>query len=331
MVSLMENQEKIELLTKMIRVRCFEEVVIEKKEQNIILGPVHTTIGQEATDVGVCSALSQSDYIIGTHRSHGYMVAKGTDLNAMMAEIYGKSTGTNGGKGGSMHVSDISNGSLGASGVVGSGMPLACGSGFASKYRKEEKITCVFFGDGAAHEGTFHESLNLAAVWNLPIIFLLKNNGLAITTTLKQTTLTEDFYTHAEAYGMQGYKVDGQNVEEVYECVSSAIQHIKEGKGPVLIEAKAIRFREHQEGLGYKKIANANYRDNEQVKLDILQKDPIANYVDKLLCENVITNEDVDVITKKEKESVLNAVRFAENSPLPTAKDAYTNVFSGKC
>ncbi|MGC9494624.1 thiamine pyrophosphate-dependent enzyme, partial [Vibrio genomosp. F10] len=160
----MENHKKIELLTKMIRVRCFEEVVTEKKEENVILGPVHTTIGQEATDVGVCSALSQSDYIIGTHRSHGYMVAKGTDLNAMMAEIYGKSTGTNGGKGGSMHVSDISNGSLGASGIVGSGMPLACGSGFASKYKKDGKITCVFFGDGAAHEGTFHESLNLAAV-----------------------------------------------------------------------------------------------------------------------------------------------------------------------
>ncbi len=327
----MENQKKIELLTKMIRVRCFEEVVTDKKEQNIILGPVHTTIGQEATDVGVCSALSQRDYIIGTHRSHGYMVAKGTDLNAMMAEIYGKSTGTNGGKGGSMHVSDISNGSLGASGIVGSGMPLACGSGFASKYKKDGKITCVFFGDGAAHEGTFHESLNLAAVWNLPIIFLLKNNGLAITTTLKQTTLTEDFYTHAEAYGMQGYQVDGQNVEEVYECVRSAIQHINEGKGPVLIEAKTIRFREHQEGLGYKKIANANYRDNEQVLRDILHKDPIANFSEKLILDEILTDNEINAIIEKEKENTLNAVEFAENSPLPTAKDAYTNIFSGEC
>jgi len=331
MVSLMENEKKIELLTKMIRVRCFEEAVIDKKEENLILGPVHTTIGQEATDVGVCAALSHRDYIIGTHRSHGYMVAKGTDLNAMMAEIYGKSTGTNGGKGGSMHVSDISNGSLGASGIVGSGMPLACGSGFASKYKKDGKITCVFFGDGAAHEGTFHESLNLAAVWNLPIIFLLKNNGLAITTTLKQTTLTQDFYTHAGTYGMQGYKVDGQNVEEVYECVSSAIQHINEGKGPVLIEAKTIRFREHQEGLGYKKIANANYRDNEQVLRDILHKDPIANFAEKLIRDEIITGNEINAITEKEKANTLNAVIFAENSPLPTAKDAYSNIFSGEC
>ena len=330
MVSLMENQKKIELLTKMIRVRCFEKVVIEKKEKNLILGPVHTTVGQEATDVGVCAALSESDYIIGTHRSHGYMVAKGTDINAMMAEIYGKSTGTNGGKGGSMHVSDKSIGSLGASGIVGSGLPLACGSGFASKYKKDGKITCVFFGDGAAHEGTFHESLNLASIWKLPIIFLLKNNGLAITTPLKQTTLTEDFYEHAQAYGMAGYKVDGQNVEEVYECVSSAIQYIKEGKGPVLIEAKVIRFREHQEGLGYKKIANANYRDNEQVKLDILHKDPIENFAIKLIHDEVLTDQDINAITEQEKESTLNAVKFAEKSPLPTAKDAYTNVFSGE-
>lgn len=331
MVILMKNDKKIELLTKMIRVRCFEEAVIEKKEKNLIMGPVHTTVGQEATDVGVCSALSDQDYIIGTHRSHGYMVAKGTDLNAMMAEIYGKSTGTNGGKGGSMHVSDISIGSLGASGIVGSGLPLACGSGFSSKYKKDGKITCVFFGDGAAHEGTFHESLNLASVWKLPIIFLLKNNGLAITTPLKQTTLTEDFYTHAEVYGMAGYKVDGQNIEEVYACVNSAIKHITEGKGPVLIEAKTIRFREHQEGLGYKKIASANYRDNEQVKLDILHKDPIATFSEKLIRDKIVTDKDIYTITQNEKENIINAVKFAEESPLPSAKDAYTNVFSGEC
>lgn len=326
----MESNKRIELLRKMIRVRTFEEAVIEKKEKNIIMGPVHTTVGQEATDVGVCSALSLSDYIIGTHRSHGYMIAKGANLNTMMAEIYGKSTGTNGGKGGSMHVSDKEIGSLGASGIVGSGMPLACGSGFASKYKKDGKVTCVFFGDGAAHEGTFHESLNLASVWKLPIIFLLKNNGLAITTPLKQTTLIEDFYTRASIYGMPGYKVNGQNVEEVYECVSSAIEYIKQGNGPVLIEAKTIRFREHQEGLGYKKIANANYRNNEQLNLDILNKDPIKCFIEKLVSENIITEKEIHTIMVKEKEDTLNAIKFAEESPLPNKKEAYTNVFSGE-
>ncbi|AQM20644.1 MULTISPECIES: thiamine pyrophosphate-dependent dehydrogenase E1 component subunit alpha [Vibrio] len=325
----MESNKRIELLRTMIRVRTFEEAVIEKKEKNLIMGPVHTTVGQEATDVGVCSALSLSDYIIGTHRSHGYMIAKGANLNTMMAEIYGKSTGTNGGKGGSMHVSDKEIGSLGASGIVGSGMPLACGSGFASKYKKDGKVTCVFFGDGAAHEGTFHESLNLASVWKLPIIFLLKNNGLAITTPLKQTTLIEDFYTRASIYGMPGYKVNGQNVEEVYECVSSAVEYIKQGNGPVLIEAKTIRFREHQEGLGYKKIANANYRNNEQLNLDILNKDPIKCFIEKLVSENIITEKEIHTIMEKEKEDTLNAIKFAEESPLPNKKEAYTNVFSG--
>ena len=183
----MNYDNDILLLETMIRVRCFEEAVIEKKEAGLILGPIHTTIGQEAVDVGVCSALLSDDYILGTHRSHGYMIGKGANINTMMAEIYGKKTGTNGGKGGSMHVSDKSIGSLGASSIVGSGIPVACGAGFASKYKKDKKVTCVFFGDGAAHEGTFHESLNLASVWKLPIIFLLKNNGLAVTTTLKKT------------------------------------------------------------------------------------------------------------------------------------------------
>nr|MBF4270403.1 thiamine pyrophosphate-dependent dehydrogenase E1 component subunit alpha [Vibrio anguillarum] len=192
--------------------------------------------------------------------------------------------------------------------IVGSGMPLACGSGFASKYKKDGKVTCVFFGDGAAHEGTFHESLNLASVWKLPIIFLLKNNGLAITTPLKQTTLIEDFYTRASIYGMPGYKVNGQNVEEVYECVSSAVEYIKQGNGPVLIEAKTIRFREHQEGLGYKKIANANYRNNEQLNLDILNKDPIKCFIEKLVSENIITEKEIHTIMEKEKEDTLNAI-----------------------
>lgn len=326
----MEISEQIVLLQKMIRVRCFEEAVIEKKENGTILGPVHTTIGQEAVDVGVCSALATHDYIIGTHRSHGYMLGKGANMNSMMAEIYGKSTGTNGGKGGSMHVSDKSIGSLGASGIVGSGLPIACGAGFASKYKNDKKITCVFFGDGAAHEGTFHESLNLASVWKLPIIFLLKNNGLAVTTTLKQTSLSEDFYNRASSYNMPGYKVDGQNIEEVYQMIKSVIKYISEGNGPVLVEAKTIRFREHQEGIGYRKIANSDYRDNSQVAYDTENNDPISLYANKLILEKIITKQEVDFIIEKEKEDVLSAIKFAEESPIPNKKDAYTNIFVGE-
>lgn len=326
----MEYNKDIILLQKMIRVRCFEEAVIEKKEAGLILGPVHTTIGQEAVDVGVCSALSSEDYILGTHRSHGYMIGKDANINTMMAEIYGKSTGTNGGKGGSMHVSDKSIGSLGASGIVGSGMPIACGAGFASKYKKDNKVTCVFFGDGAAHEGTFHESLNLASVWKLPIIFLLKNNGLAVTTTLKQTTLSEDFYNHANSYNMPGYKIDGQNIEEVNNKMESVVKYVREGNGPVLVEAKTIRFREHQEGTGYRKIANSNYRDNSKVTYDTEHNDPISIYSNKLINENIISKQDLELMIKKEKKNVLDAIKFAENSPNPKKEDAYTNIFSGE-
>jgi len=325
----MEVSQKVDLLQKMIRVRCFEESVVEKKEAGILQGPVHTTIGQEAVDVGVCSALAVDDYIIGTHRSHGYMLGKGANMNFMMAEIYGKCTGTNGGKGGSMHVSDKAIGSLGSSAIVGSGLPLACGSGFASKYKNDKKITCVFFGDGAAHEGTFHESLNLAAVWKLPVIFLLKNNGLAVTTTLKETSLTEDFYTRANSYNMPGYKVDGQNVEEVYEKINSITKYMRAGNGPVLVEAKTLRFREHQEGIGYKKIANSNYRDNTQVSYDIQNNDPILIYKKKLIAEKIITEEDFLFIFEKEKADVLKAIKFAEESSFPNETDAYTNIYVG--
>ena len=325
----MEINQKIILLRKMLRVRYFEEAAIEKKEKNIIFGPVHTTIGQEAVDVGVCSGLSKEDYIIGTHRPHGYMLGKGADADLMMAELYGKSTGTNGGKGGSMHVSDKSIGSLGASSIVGSGLPIACGAGFASKYRNDKKITCVFFGDGAAHEGTFHESLNLASIWKLPVLFLLKNNGLAVTTTLQQTSLMEDFYTRASLYNMPGYKIDGQDVEAVYERIGSVAQYIREGNGPVLVEAKTIRFREHQEGVGYRKIANSNYRDNEKVAHDLKNNDPILNYKNKLILENVITLEDFLAISADEESCIRHAVKFAEDSPMPKATNAYTNIYAG--
>ena len=324
----MNRKKQIELLQKMIRVRCFEEVVADKKEQNIIFGPVHTTIGQEAVDVGVCTALEKEDYIIGTHRSHGYMIGKGANLNTMMAEIYGKKSGTNGGKGGSMHVNDKEVGGMGASGIVGSGMPLACGTAFASKYKGDNRVTCVFFGDGASHEGTFHESLNLASIWKLPVIFLLKNNGLAITTVLEQTSAIKEFYTRANSYNMPGYVLDGQNVEEMYENISSIVEYVRSGNGPVLVEAKTIRFREHQEGLGYKKIANSNYRDNKQVAHDIENKDPILNYKKKLIIDNIISENEYEMLLIKEQENIQAAIKFAEDSPNPELFDAYTNIYS---
>lgn len=324
----MELHQKILLLRKMIRTRHFEEVVALKKESNTIHGPVHTTIGQEAVDIGVCSALSPSDYIIGTHRSHGYMLGKGVDPKLMMAEIYGKSTGTNGGKGGSMHVSDWSVRSLGATGIVGSGLPIACGAAFASKFRNTTDIACAFFGDGASNEGTFHESLNLASIWKLPVLFVLKNNGLAITVPINKSSPTEHLHTRAKAYNIANYTVDGQDVEAVFDLVKKIVIDIRSGSGPVLLEANTIRFREHQEGLGYKRIADSNYRDVAKTNNDILTKDPLQLYAKALIGSGVLSQVELTNIYAEEMAIINEAVKFAEDSPPPSAAEAYKDIYA---
>lgn len=326
-VNNIQAEVHLDLLRKMLRVRFFEEHVIKGKEAGLISGPVHTTIGQEAVDVGVCAALRSDDNIIGTHRSHGYMIAKGANIEKMMAEIYGKGTGTNGGKGGSMHVNDASIGAYGSTGIVGSGLPVACGIGFATKYKRLSNVTCVFFGDGAANEGTFHESLNLAAVWNLPIIFLLKNNGLAITTHAKNVSSVDSFYKRAEGYGIRGCLISGQDVEEVYSNISDVCQYVREGKGPVLVEIKTIRFREHQEGVSYKKISESNYRDNCNLEYDKKYNDPVAMYEQKLIDRKIIDLLSLKKIKEEELQKVINAVHFAECSPNPDLHSAYLNIY----
>lgn len=323
----MENSEKISLLRKMIQIRCFEDKVAEYKLNGKIMGPLHCCIGQEAVSVGVCSALSAQDYIVGNHRSHGHMIAKGAKINLLMAEIFGKSTGTNGGKGGSMHVSDIAVGSLGSSAIVGSGLPIACGAAFASKYKNEGKIACVFFGDGAANEGTFHECMNLASIWKLPLIFLIENNGVAVTTVLNQVSPSLDLYQRGQAYGIISKQVDGQNVEEVYNAVKQAIDSINEGKGAVLIEAKTCRFREHQEGPAYARMASTGYRDNNEVDNWIACRDPIKLFSNKLVAENIITTGEIELIYEEENKNMENAIAFAESSSFPSNEDAYRNVF----
>jgi len=323
----MEKFDKITLLRKMIRIRLFEEKSVECHLKGKIKGMLHCTTGQEAVDVGTCTALDESDYVIGNHRPHGIMIAKGADVNLLMAEMYGKSSGTNGGKGGSMHLFDKSIGSLGSTAIVGSGLPLACGAAFASNYKKDGKITCVFFGDGAANEGTFHESMNLASKWKLPIIFLLINNGVAITTLLENVTLNSDLYQRAQPYGICSKKIDGQSVEDVYSSVKSAIAHIKSGKGPALIEAKTFRFNEHAEGAAYARLTDTGYRDRHEVDNWIANKDPIKLYAKKLIEGNFIRDSEIRCIYDEEKHHIEKAIIFAEGSPFPKINEAYSNVF----
>jgi TPP-dependent pyruvate/acetoin dehydrogenase alpha subunit len=323
----MDNAKKISLLRKMIKIRSFEEKVAEYKMDNKIEGPVHTRIGEEAIDAGVCSALSSQDYFIGTWRSHGHMIARGANINSLMAELFGKKTGFNGGKGGSMHVCDSSIGSIGASAIVGSGFGIACGAAFASRYKNDGNISCVFFGDGASNEGTFSECMNLASTWKLPVLFFLENNGFAITTPLSHTSVSQDLFHRAEPFGIRSKQIDGQNVEEIYNNVKWAITLIKEGNGPVLLEAKTYRFQEHQEGSYYAKLADVGYRDKHLVDYWKENMDPIKLYSKKLLTEKIITIDELDNINKEEKYNVEKAISFAETSPFPLAEEAYNNVF----
>lgn len=323
----MDKDQKISLLSKMILIRRFEEKLTKYKLEGKILGPFHCSVGQEAVSVGVCSALSMNDYIAGSHRSHGCMIAKGANINSLVAEIFGKRTGTNGGKGGSMHINDVAIGGLGASAIVGSGIPVACGAAFASKYKKDGRIACVFFGDGGVNEGVFYESLNLAAVWKLPVIFVLENNGYAITTSLDEVSATHDLYRRAIPFGVECKQVDGQNVEDVYYTAKDAINSINSGKGPFLIEAKTYRFHPHQEGVVYAKLEEKGYRPKQEVEYWKENRDPINLYSKRLLEEKVVTTSDIEKFYSEKDAIIENAITFSDESLIPDTEDLYQNIF----
>jgi acetoin:2,6-dichlorophenolindophenol oxidoreductase subunit alpha len=323
----MDKNQKIALLRKMILIRTFDEKLVEYKDQGKILGPFHCSIGQEAVSTGVCSALSQDDYIAGSHRAHGCMIAKGTNINALVAEIFGKITGTNGGKGGSMHINDIAVGGLGASAIVASSIPVVCGAAFASKYKKDGRIACVFFGDGAINEGVFYESMNLASIWKLPVIFVLENNGFAISTALHQVSTSHDLYLRSIPFGVTSKQVDGQNVEEVFATTKDAIDSIKAGNGPVLIEAKTYRFNPHQQGNVYLRLEESGYRDKKEVEHWKGKKDPIKLFAEKLLKEKVIEKADIEKIYSEEADKVENAIAFAHESLAPGIENLYQNIY----
>lgn len=305
----------IDLLRTMIRIRFFEETVSFFKTKDLIGGPVHTCIGQEAVSVGVCMALSKKDYIIGNHRSHGHLIAKGTDINSLMSEVF-KWNGR------SMHVNDVSIGALCSTAIVGSGLPLACGVAFASKFKKDNKVTCVFLGDGAVNEGSFYESINLASLWQLPILFIIENNGVAVTTTLNSVSRNEHLVHRADPFNIYKQQVDGQDVEEVFDAVKRAIK-----KTPAIIEAKTMRFHEHQEGDAYEKMKDTAYRCNNEVDYWIENKDPIKLYSEKLIREKFVTQSEIEDIYSKEKECVNNALFFTINSLFPDFIEIYKNIF----
>ena len=311
----------IEMYRKMLEIRYFEEKVFDLYGQNLIPGTIHLYAGQEAVAVGVCENLRKDDYITSTHRGHGHCIAKGARLDKTMAEILGKKTGYCKGKGGSMHIADFSIGMLGATAVVGAGIPIAAGAGLSIKLRGMDQVVACFFGDGASNQGTFHEGINIASVWKLPVIFVCENNLYAMGTRQSIVMAIENIADRATAYGVPGVTVDGNDVLAVYEAANKAVERARKGEGPTLIECKTYRLK------GHSRADPATYRPKEEVQ-EWLKKDPITRFRAKLLEMKILAEKEADQIQQEATKTVGDAVKFAMESPFPEPEEALEDVYA---
>jgi acetoin:2,6-dichlorophenolindophenol oxidoreductase subunit alpha len=305
-----------------LTIRRFEERVSLEYGKGKILGYVHLYIGQEAVATGVCNNLGNDDRIVSSHRGHGHTIAKGADINRMMAEIYGKRTGYCKGKGGSMHIADFSIGMLGANGIVGAGLPIAVGAGLAAQLEKKGGITAVFFGDGASQEGEFHEAMSLASIWKLPLIFVCENNLYASSTPAKVALPIPDIYKKAEAYGMFGTVVDGNDVVAVNEITRELVDRMRKGGGPVLLECKTYRWHTHFELTPF-----PDPRTEEELE-SWMKRCPVAAMEKRLLTDKILTGNDLKDINISILKKIDAAVKYAEESPLPDPEEALEDVYS---
>jgi pyruvate dehydrogenase E1 component alpha subunit len=302
----------------MLLQRRFEEKAGQLYGQQKIRGFCHLYIGQEACSSGSVSALQEGDKYITAYRDHGFPLALGTSPNAIMAELFGKATGTTKGKGGSMHIFDKERGFLGGHGIVGAQIPLGAGIAFAEKYKKTGKLCICYFGDGAVRQGAFHEAFNMAATWKLPVIFVVENNGYAMGTSVARTSNVTELYTLGEAYDMPSEPVDGMNVEAVHDAVSRAAERARKGDGPTYLEFRTYRYRGHSMSDPQK------YRTKEEVE-EYKRRDPIEFVKATILDNKIATEEDLAAIETKIKAIVAESVQFAEESPWPEAHEAYTD------
>lgn len=318
------SQEKLEwIYTTMYRIRRFEETMLEQTFKGNAMGVTHSSDGQEAPPTGICAHLTDKDWIGSTHRGHGHCIAKGLDTSAMMAEIMGRATGSCGGKGGSMHIADFTKGMLGANAIVGASIPLAVGAALTSKYKgnENESIGVSFFGDGASSQGVLHESMNLAAIWKLPVIFACENNGYAEATPAWYAVSAGDIASRAEGYGMPGVVVDGMDVFAVYDAAGEAIARARAGEGPTFIEMKTYRYHGHfhaDDTTKYRKAdEEAYYRE----------KDPVKAFEKRVLEQKLMTPEKIKEIQDVIEKEMVTAVDFALNSPMPDPEALYSDVY----
>jgi len=316
----LEKSTRIELYHQMYRIRRFEEVAIDMFRRDKIYGLLHSYIGEEPIAVGVEAHLRQSDYVSGTHRSHGHALAKGMRMDRMMAELFGRRTGYNKGKGGSMHIADLSLGMLSANGIVGGGIGIAVGAAFSAKYRKTDNVAVTFFGDGAINRSVFHETINMAAIWDLPCIFVVENNNWAITMPSHRSSNVQDLSLRAAGYGIPGVAVNGTEVEDVYQAAGKAIDRAREGGGPTLLVCHATRHKGHQEG------DTQDYRPPEELAA-CQDCDGVENYRAFLLREKIAAEAEISETEEAVEKEVQDALEFAEGAPFPEPQEALEDVY----
>lgn len=315
-----DNTAPIEYYRDMMTIRAFETRATELFAQGLMAGNIHTYIGQEAVAVGTCRALRPTDFAASTHRGHGHSLAKGAKVDMMMAELFGKATGYCRGKGGSMHIANVGLGILGANGIVGAGMPIAVGSALASRVKKTDEVTLAFFGDAASNRGTFHEALNMAAAWKLPVVFVCENNLFGVSVDIRRVTSVADIAERAKAYNIPGVVVDGNDVFAVHAAVKAASARARAGQGPSLIECKTWRHRGHYEG------DPQVYKSREETDA-WKARDPIIRLRNEIVEGQMANAAEMDALEAQIKAEIEEAVEFAQNSPYPTPDQATTDVY----
>jgi len=310
----------LNLYKTIVRIRNFELMAEKLFLEGELPGFIHLYIGEESIATGVIANLRKDDFITSTHRGHGHMIAKGADINRMMAELYGRTTGYCKGKGGSMHIANFSIGVLGANGVVGGGLPIAVGAGFGIKMKKGDQVVVAFFGDGASNTGAFHESLNFASIYKLPVIFVVENNKYASTASTKETTSVENISDRAIGYGIPGITIDGNDVITVYETAKEIIKRAREGGGPSLLEVKTYRIKGHFVG------DPELYRKKKEVEKFWLNE-PIKKFEKRLMETKMLNETEKNKIWEDSEKEIKEAVKFAKESPIPNVEDALTDLF----
>ena len=319
--NLLTRDQLLWMYNRMTLIREFEERLKWLVETGVPAGPVHLYVGEEAVAVGVCAALEPADWIASTHRGHGHCIAKGVDVRRMMAELYGKATGTNRGKGGSMHITDVRTGMLGVNPIVGMGVTHAVGAALSAKVRRSGQVAAAFFGDGAANAGAVHEAMNLASIWKLPVVFVCENNGYADATPVEYAVAVKSIADRAGAYDMPGLSVDGQDVLVVWEAADAAVRRARAGQGPTLVECRTYRYYGHHQGDNPHRYRTTEEEDAARAR------DCIKHFRDQVLREGRLVTADLDAIDVSNRALIDDAVAFAESSPLPDPGELYTDVY----